>query len=336
MTELLISVVLLLGNAFFVGSEFALIASRRTVVEPMAQTSRLARTALRAMNQIPLMIAGAQLGITLCSLGLGAIAEPALAHLLEAPFDALGVPASARHMVSLVLALGIVVFFHTVIGEMVPKNITLAGPERAVVWLGPPMLWFCVAVKPVLALVRWAAAAILRLWSIEATDAVKTVFTAEELANLVTQARTEGLLDPEEHARLSGALALQSRTARDAMRPWTDVTVVNEDVSPAALEVLATRTGRSRFPVVHRTSRRVIGFVHVKDVIGVAGPARRQPIDAALIRPLGVVEPGRVLGDLLVAMRRDRRHIVLVNEGRMPVGILTLHDLLGVIQRLPA
>jgi CBS domain containing-hemolysin-like protein len=129
---------------------------------------------------------------------------------------------------------------------------------------------------------------------------------------------------------------LQSRTATEAMRPWAEVTTVNEDVSPATLEVLASRTGRSRFPVVQRSNRRVIGFVHVKDVIGVTGAGRRTPIEAELIRPLAVVEPGRVLGDLLVAMRRDRRHIVLVSDGRLPVGILTLHDLLGVIQRLPA
>ena len=96
------------------------------------------------------MIAGAQLGITICSLGLGAIAEPALAHLLEAPFHALGLPERRVHPVAFVLALGVVVFLHTVVGEMVPKNITLAGPERAVLWLGPPMLAFCIATKPLL------------------------------------------------------------------------------------------------------------------------------------------------------------------------------------------
>jgi CBS domain containing-hemolysin-like protein len=334
--ELLVTVVLLLGNGFFVGSEFALIASRRTVVEPLAATSRRARAALRAMNQIPLMIAGAQLGITICSLGLGAIAEPALAHLLEPPFQALGLPDSAVHPVAFVLALGIVVFLHTVIGEMVPKNLTLAGPERAVLWLGPPMLWFCILTKPLLVGMRWSSKAILRLWGIESADAVKTVFTAEELANLVTQARTEGLLDPEEHARIHGALALQTRTAGDAMRPWDEVTTVAEDVSPASLEVLAVRTGRSRFPVVHRATRRVIGFVHVKDVLGATGAARREPIEADVVRPLAVVGPDRTLGDLLIAMRRDRRHIVLVSDGPTPVGVLTLHDVLGVIQSLPA
>ncbi|MEU5674002.1 CNNM domain-containing protein, partial [Micromonospora sp. NPDC047753] len=150
MTELLVTVLLLLGNGFFVGSEFALIASRRTVIEPLAAGSKRARWALSAMNQIPLMIAGAQLGITVCSLGLGAIAEPALAHLLEPPFHAAGLPERAVHPVAFVLALGVVVFLHTVVGEMVPKNITLAGPEVSALWLGPAMLAFCVATKPLL------------------------------------------------------------------------------------------------------------------------------------------------------------------------------------------
>jgi len=335
MAELLIAVLLLFGNAFFVGGEFALIASRLTVIEPLAATSRWARAALQGMNQIPLMIAGAQLGITICSLGLGAIAEPALAHLLAAPFHAVGLPDSLIHPVSLLMALGVVVYLHTVIGEMVPKNLTLAGPERAVLWLGAPMLGFCLATKPLLVAMKWSAKAILRIWGIEAADAVKTVYTADELANLVTQARTEGLLDAEEHARIRGALALQSRTARDAMRPWTEVTTVMADASPASLEVLATRTGRSRFPVVRIGTRQVVGFVHVKDVLGITGPERREPIGADLIRSLSVVPPERTLADLLLAMRRERRHIVLVSDGRAPLGVVTLHDVLGVIAALP-
>ncbi|HEX5598812.1 MAG TPA: CNNM domain-containing protein, partial [Micromonosporaceae bacterium] len=255
MLKLLVTAVLLLGNAFFVGSEFALIASRRTVIEPLAATSQRARWALSAMNQIPLMIAGAQLGITICSLGLGAIAEPALAHLLQEPFHALGLPDKAVHPVAFLIALGIVIFLHTVVGEMVPKNITLAGPEQSALWLGPAMLAFCVATRPLLQGMGWISRQVLRLWRIEAADAVKTVFTAEELAALVSQARTEGLLGQVEHARITGALALHRRTAADALRPWSAVMTVAEDVSPASLEVLATRTGRSRFPVVERATR---------------------------------------------------------------------------------
>ncbi|HEX7746242.1 MAG TPA: hemolysin family protein [Micromonosporaceae bacterium] len=331
MSNLLIAVVLLLGNAFFVGSEFALIASRRTVIEPMAATSKRARWALSAMNQIPLMVAGAQLGITVCSLGLGAIAEPALAHLLEAPFAALGLPDRAVHPVAFVLALGVVVFLHTVVGEMVPKNITLAGPELSALWLGPAMLGFCVATKPLLLTMKWAARRVLRLWRIEATEAVKTVFTAEELAALVSQARTEGLLGSTEHARITGALALHRRTAGDILQPWSTVATVAEDVSPASLELLATRTGRSRFPVVQRATRRVLGFVHVKDILGYEGADRRAPIPPGVVRPLGVVPPDRTLADLLLAMRRERRHMVLVSDGRRPLGVATLDDVLTAV-----
>lgn len=337
MTALLLSLVLLVGNALFVASEFALIAARATKIEPMTATSWRARWALRAMNDIPLMIAGAQLGITVCSLGLGAIAEPALAHLLEAPFDALGLPEAARHPVAFVLALGLVVFAHTVIGEMVPKNLTLADPLRTVLWLGPPMLAFCRTTRPLLLALKWAAKQVLRIWDVEAVDAVKSVYTADELANLVSQARAEGLLEPEDHARISGALALLRRTAGDVVRPLSKVTTVPEDISPASLEVLAGLTGRSRFPVFERASPWPLGFVHVKDVIGVTGAARNRAIDRSLVRPFATVPADRKLADLLVAMQRERQHIVLVSDGgRAPVGVLTLHDVLGVIQALPA
>ncbi len=330
MTSLII-IVLLLGNAFFVAAEFSLIASRRTAVEPLAAHSQLARSALRAMEQIPVMIAGAQLGVTICSLGLGAIAEPTLAHLVGHVLDVTHLPVSAVHPIGFVLGLIVVTFLHTVLGEMVPKNLTLVGPERAVLWLGPPMLWFCTVTRPLLVAMRWAARMVLKIWRIESTDAVKTVYTAEELAGLVAESRTEGLLDPEEHRRITGALALHERTAGDVLRPWATVTTVAEDVSPASLEVLATRTGLSRFPVVDRRTRRVRGFVHVKDVLGVVGQARRAPIEPTLIRPLPVIPPDRTLAEALLAMRRERRHIVLITDGRTPVGLLTLDDVLRAV-----
>lgn len=331
MTKLLVTILLLFGNGLFVGGEFALIASRRTAIEPLAATSKRARWALSAMNQIPLMIAGAQLGITICSLGLGALAEPALAHLLEGPFQSVGLPDDAVHPVAFVLALIVVVFLHTVVGEMVPKNITLAGPERSALILGPFMLAFCTATKPILNAMRWAARTVLSLWKIEATDAVKTVFTAEELAGMVTQARSEGLLGTEQYARIHAALDLNERTAADTLRPWSGVTTVADDVSPATIEAVATRSGRSRFPVVQRETRRVLGFVHVKDILGYAAAQRRLPIPADVIRPLAVVPPDRSLADLLLTMRRDRLHIVLVSDGKRPLGVITLDDVIHAV-----
>jgi magnesium and cobalt exporter, CNNM family len=336
MTKILVTILLLLGNGVFVGGEFALIASRRTALEPLAATSKRARWALAAMNQIPLMIAGAQLGITICSLGLGALAEPALAHVLEVPFAAVGLPERAVHPVAFVLALGIVVFLHTVVGEMVPKNITLAGPERSALILGPVMLAFCTATKPILNAMRWASRTVLKLGKIEATDAVKTVFTAEELAGMVTQARSEGLLGTEQYARIHAALDLHDHTVAETLRPWSSVTTIADDVSPATIEAVATRTGRSRFPVVQRQTRRVLGFVHVKDILGYAAAQRRLPIPAEIIRPLAVVSPERTLADLLLTMRRDRLHIVLVSDGRRPLGVVTLDDLVHAVVGEPA
>lgn len=335
MGDLLATLVMLLGNAFFVAAEFSLIAARRTAIEPLAEHSRRARSALRAMSAIPLMVAGAQLGITVCSLGLGALAEPVVAHSLAGLFARFGLPEHAVRPTAFVVALGIVVFAHTVIGEMVPKNLTLAGPDQAVLWLGPPMLGFCLATKPILVAMRWAAVTILRLWQIEPADSVKTVFTAEELAGLVSQASTEGLLAPEEEARMTGALALTRRTARSAMRPWSTVTTVSPETSPASLEILATRARRSRYPVLERATGRILGFVHVKDVLAMTGPARRAPIPKELIRPMAVVPPERTLAELLLVMRRQRRHMVLVSVGDVPLGIVTLDDVLTAVVGAP-
>jgi CBS domain containing-hemolysin-like protein len=336
MTKVLVTILLLIGNGLFVGGEFALIASRRTAIEPLAATSKRARWALSAMNQIPLVIAGSQLGVTVCSLGLGALAEPSLAHVLEHPFHAARLPEDAVHPVAFVLALVVVVFLHTVLGEMVPKNITLAGPERSALYLGPFMLAFCTATKPLLNAMRWASRNVLRIWQIEATDAVKTVFTAEELAGMVTQARSEGLLGTEQYARIRAALDLNDRTAADTLRPWSSVTTVADDVSPATIEALSTRSGRSRFPVVQRETRRVLGFLHVKDILDVTAAQRSLPIPAELIRPLAVMAPERSLADLLLAMRRDRLHIVLVSDGRRPLGVITLDDVIHAVVGEPA
>src|SRR5689334_17729369 len=131
-TAILLGVVLLLGNAFFVGAEFALVSARRTQIEPRAQQgSALARQALRAMEQVSLVMAGAQFGITVCSLGLGAVAEPALSDLFEPVARDIGLPHDAVHPLAFAVALALVVYLHVVFGEMVPKNLALAGPDKA-------------------------------------------------------------------------------------------------------------------------------------------------------------------------------------------------------------
>lgn len=326
--SLIVTLVLLVGNAFFVGAEFALIASRPTTLTAEGESSRRVRWALSAMGQLPTMIAGVQLGITICTLGLGAVAEPAVAHLLEPVAHAVGLPERFVHPVALVVALTFVTYLHTVFGEMVPKNLALAGPEKSVVWLGPPMLAFCAATKPLLVALNAASAWILRRFGIEETEAVKSAYTVDEFAGLISESQAGGLLEESDHARLSGALTLGRSTAAEVMRPWTSVVTVTDDLTNGDLENLAYRNDLSRFPVVARQGRRIRGFVHIKDVLGAD---REAAIAAGEIRPLPVVRGDRMLGDLLPQMRRAAVHIVLVAEAGTPLGIVTLDDVLAAI-----
>ncbi|MDD9205830.1 CNNM domain-containing protein, partial [Georgenia sp. 10Sc9-8] len=203
---LVVFVVLLLGNAFFVGAEFALVSARRTQIEPRAaEGGRAARVALKGMENVSLMMAGAQLGITACSLGLGAVGEPAVARIIEVPFVAAGMPSGLVHPVALVISLVIVVFLHMVLGEMVPKNIALAGPDRAALVLGPVHYGIVWVLRPVIWLVNELANLILRALKVEPKDEVTSAFTREEVAGFVAESGREGLLDDDELTLLTGA-----------------------------------------------------------------------------------------------------------------------------------
>lgn len=331
----ILTALLLLGNALFVGSEFALIASRRTALEPQAATSFRARCALSSIDQLPLMIAGVQLGITICSLGLGAVAEPAIAHALEPVFTAAGLSPAVIHPISLAIALSFVVYLHTVLGEMVPKNLALAGPEKSALWLGPFMLGFCTIVKPLLIAMTAASGWILARAGVRTSASTETVYNASEFAGLVSQSRTHGLIGGSDHERLTGALALQQRTAKDVLRPWGSVITVPDSISPRSLELLAHRAGLSRFPVIARRNRRVLGFVHIKDNLCATDSARRSPIRTGSIRAIPHVKASDTLAELLIRMRQRRVHMVLVTDGETPKGIVTLDDVLSAVMGKP-
>ena len=180
--SLLVLVALLLGNAFFVAAEFALVTARPDQLEPRAAAgSTRARTTIRAMRNVSSMMAGAQLGITLCSLGLGAVGEPAVAHLIEAPMAALGVPEGLLHPIALVIALALVTVLHMVLGEMVPKNITIAGPDRAALLLGPPLAAFVRLLRPVIRRFNAAANGLVRLAGVQPTEEVGASFDEAEI-----------------------------------------------------------------------------------------------------------------------------------------------------------
>src|ERR1700754_2399680 len=190
--SVLLTVLLLGANAFFVGSEFALISARRDRLEALAeQGKKSAVTVIRAGENLSVMLAGAQLGITICSILLGRVGEPAVAHLLETPFDIFGVPDALLHTVSFVIAITIVVVLHVLLGEMVPKNIAIAGPESAAMLLVPPYLAWVRLARPVIAIYDWCAHMALRAVGIQAKTELENTVSSVELSEMIAESLFE-------------------------------------------------------------------------------------------------------------------------------------------------
>ncbi|GAA3527130.1 hemolysin family protein [Nocardioides daeguensis] len=339
----LLAVVLLAANAFFVGAEFALISARRSQIEPRAQAgSRTARITVAAMERVSEMMAGAQLGITICSLGLGAVGEPALAHLVEPVFHELHVPEDWLHPVAFVLAMTIVVFLHVVLGEMVPKNIAIAGPDRAALILGPPMYGIVTVLRPVIIMINALANAILRLLRIEPKDEIGSTYTREEVAALVEESHGEGLLAEDEYDRLSGALGFTEKTVAEVMmRPDSLATVVRGSTG-ADVEALCAATGFSRFPVVSAAEGDasdggdgggapidLIGYLHIKDVLEPDEERRERPVADRWIRPFATVTDDTLLHDALEVLQRRGAHMArVVDPAGTTLGVAALEDVI--------
>jgi magnesium and cobalt exporter, CNNM family len=328
----ILTALLLAANAFFVGAEFALISARRDRLEALAEQGKHSAVAvIRAGENLPLMLAGAQLGITICSILLGRVGEPAVAHLLEKPFHLLGIPDTVLHTVSFVIAITIVVVLHVLLGEMVPKNIAIAGPESSAMLLVPPYLLWVRAARPVIAVYDWCAHVILRAVGVEAKSELENTVSTVELSEMIAESLSEGLLDPDEHNRLSRALRIRNRVVADVAMPLSEVhavPVAGDEYGPtvAAIRSALAETGYSRFPVVDSWGR-FIGYVHIKDIL----PAVDDPdavVDLATVRPLPEVPETTPLPDALSLLRRENSHLALVTAADGGVSaMVTLEDL---------
>lgn len=328
-TGLIIGLVLLAANAFFVGAEFAIMSARRSQIEPLAEQGvRGAKTVLWAMEHVSLMLAAAQLGITVCSTGLGVVAEPAIARLVEAPLVAIGAPKEAAHVVGFVLALSIVVYLHVVLGEMVPKNLAVSTPERAALWFGPPLVWISRILSPVIRLLNWIANIMLRLIGVEPKDEVASAFTAEEVASIVERSRAEGVLD-DDVGLISGAIEFSEATAGTVQVALDGLTTVGIGATPEDVEHAVTRTGFSRFPVVADDGH-PIGYLHVKDVLYATTPQQRSaPVPPWRVRSMSVASASDEVETVLSTMQADGAHLALVSSDGGPAsGVVFLEDIL--------
>lgn len=326
---LLVAVAMLAGNAFFVGAEFGLISARRSSIELRAlRGSRSAKVTLGAMEQVSLMLAGAQLGVTMCSLVLGAVGEPLLVHLLEGPFTSLGVPEALLHMFSFILALVIMVYLHVVIGEMIPKNIALASPDRIALLLTPPLVFVVRILRPAVTMLNAFANLCLHSIGMKSQGEIPSTFTRDEVAGFVEESRREGLISNDEGSLLSGALRFDERTVRSVLLPLGELVVAVTKVTPAEIERLTAKTGYSRFPV-HDSLGELHGYIHLKDILGIDKSKHEVPIPAKDIRPLATVSASASLRSALTTMQKADSHLARVTDPLgTTLGIVTLEDVL--------
>jgi len=327
---LLLTAALLLLSAFFVGAEFALIGARRSKIESDARAGKkLHRVALYALEHVSLMMAGAQLGITICAVALGVVSEPVIAHALEGPLEAIGVPSVLLHPIALIIALAAITYLHVVMGEMVPKNIAIAGPERTTLALALPFVLFVWLLYPLLWLLNAVANGVLRLVGVTPQNEVTSTFTPEEVAELVVQSRTAGLLDEEEEQLIRSALAFPERKVENVLLPVDQIKTLPARVTYAELEE-AARGGFSRFPVESEHGGSFLGYLHVKDTLTIDKHKMDAPLDPATIRPLPEAAHDDDLRSVLTAMQSTHSHLAIIRDQQGQVcGMVTLEDILG-------
>jgi CBS domain containing-hemolysin-like protein len=347
------TLLLILVNALFVALEFALVGSRRTKLEAMADSGgRGASAALDASSDLTMQLAGAQLGVTMASLGIGFFGESVMSHLVE---SALGrvvtLPEGLSSAIGLVLGLGVVVFGHMVIGEVVPKNVSLSDPERALQLLAPVSRAYLRVFRPAVRLLQAMANAGMRLLHVEPVDELSSAHTAEELSVMLAQSHEEGLIQEFAHDLMAGVLDFGDRVASSVMVPRDQVRGLARTATVAEAEQLVVISGHSRLPVWDLIGRdgsgagaderapadrdgavpldRVIGFVHAKDLLTLPEAIRDRPLPLRLVRRLLLVNEDRPLEDVLRSMRTARTHVALVTDADgSSIGILTLEDIL--------
>ncbi|MFG3658736.1 hemolysin family protein [Streptomyces sp. NPDC047706] len=326
--QLAIGALTLLTNAFFVGAEFALISVRRSQIEPGAKAGNTrARMTMWALEHLSAMMATAQLGITVSSLVLGAVAEPAIAHLLEPAFEAAHIPHGLIHPIAFVIALTVATYLHMLIGEMVPKNIALAAPVPTALLLGPPLVALTRALRPVVFGINAFANTLLKLLRVEPKDEVGSVFTDDQLARMVVDSSEAGLLSPADGERLRDALELGTRPVGEILVPVPRMRTVGHTVTPAELERVAAKAGFSRFPVTGPNGS-LLGYLHIKDTLGVTD--RDRPFPRESVHRVTRVRIDTPLDDTLTALRADGSHLAAVTgEKGAVLGFVTMDDVLS-------
>ncbi len=328
--RLIIVVLLVLLNGFFVAAEFALVGARRSKIDQMVEEGdRSARVVRDALRHLDRYLSATQLGITLASLALGWVGEPALAATIDLALSQVGVdvPAAATHSTAaIIIAFAIITFLHIVFGELAPKSMALVTPEGVSKFVAPPLILFARVMRPFIWALNGVASSFLRLFGVQTVSEAHHVHSAEELRLIVLQSRAQGTLDESGSRMLAGVFDFHEKKARDVMRPRTEVAAIEIGATTDEIWAVLRRERYSRYPVYHETLDDVVGVLVAKDLW--LHP-RGQPFSLrdTLRKPLYVPDSRRaelVLNDL----RTSRASMAIVlDEYGGTAGVLTIEDL---------
>ena len=330
---LLAIAVLILTNAYFVATEFALVAVRRTQIKLwVSEGRRGASAAAHAIEHLDDAIAATQLGITIASIGLGSVCEPALARMLEPLLAAAGLGSLiAVHAVAIVIAFGLITFLHVVVGELAPKAIALDYPGRVALLCARPLLIFGRVFRAVLWLMNGAGNGLVRLLGVKPASHHTSVHSSEELSLLVSESRKAGKIRPYAGRILGNVFRITRTAVRDVMVPRDEMLAIDKNIAPDDLLDLLRESGFTRLPVYSGAVDDIIGILHTKDLFHVYARERVVILSDA-IRPVTFIRPDLSVVDALRWFRRGRRHLAVVRDGDGPVlGVVTLEDVLEEI-----
>lgn len=325
---LFVTVLLLIGSGFFVAAEFALVAARRHRVEKAAAEGRRgAQAVLAGMRELSLMLAGAQLGITVCTLGLGSVSKPAISHELDPLLHRIGLPSGVSYGVSFALAMIIVVFLHMVIGEMAPKSWAIAHPERSAMLLTPAFRTTVKAVRPLIWILNKVSNALVRLCRVEPREELTSVHNREQLTHLVAESQRLGLISRDDSELITRSLTEPLTPVGDLQTPAAAITAVDASATPEDVLRIASAHDRTRLLV--RDGARVLGSVHARDAL-VAQAQGRGTSARELARPLPELPADTTLAHAVEQLRQRRASLAVVcdDSGRL-TGLVTLDDLLA-------
>ena len=317
--------VLLAVNAFFVGAEFAVVAARRSQIEPKAQAgSWAAGVALKAMERASLMLATSQLGITVCSLLILGVSEPAIHHLFDDLLHGLPFSSESISAISLVLTIVLVTVLHVTVGEMVPKNLAFSVPDRAVLILAPLLWGVAFIIKPFIVSLNWMANVLVRWSGFEPKDEAQSVFTLDEMATIVEQSQKEGKFDDRAGA-VSATIEFTSKKVSDITVPIDDIVTLPEGSTPLDVEREVAQRGFSRYVLLDEAGEPT-GYIHLKDIIDRDDD---EPIPAKRVRQLTSLYRGLDLEDALAQLRKSGAHIARVFDASgETIGLLFLEDII--------